>query len=307
MPERFATHAMGTRFEVILDDVPGARAIAEAAFDILREQHQRLSFFESGSHLSRVNREAPAGPVPVDAELFDLLEQCESLRLETRGAFDIATGATKVGGPPPGPGPRYELDRARGTIRFAQPGVLLDLGGVAKGYALDLIREEFAQLDVSRALVHGGTSSGLAISSPPELDAWRIRVGDTPPLTIRLRDAAFAVSATNSQPGAAGLGHLIDPETGGPVTSDRIAVIVATSALEADAWATALALRGRSSLADLDGRRPTLHAAVLEDRAWRASRDPGPFDLAALSTRSPAAGGTLDATPSLTGHGASLS
>lgn len=306
MPERFATHAMGTRFEVLLDDIPGARAIADAAFDILRDQHERLSFFDAGSHLSRINREAAAGPVALDAELFDLLEQCERLRLETRGAFDIGMGGTKLGGPPPRPGPRYELDRARGTIRFSQPGVLLDLGGVAKGHALDLIGSEFTQLEVSRALVHGGTSSGLAIGSPPELDSWRVRVGDPPSLTIHLRDAAFAVSATNSQPGAAGFGHLIDPETGIAATTDRTAALVAESAVAADAWATALALRGPTMLTDLEGRRPTLHAAVLEGHAWRASRNPGPFDSDAFSTRSPAACGAFDTAPSPAGHGASL-
>ncbi|VAX39665.1 FAD:protein FMN transferase, partial [hydrothermal vent metagenome] len=129
------------------------------------------------------------------------------------------------------------------------PGIGIDLGGIAKGYALDRAAAIVREAGVDSGLLHGGTSSIVAIGSPPgETVGWRVKLGPpaTPdaPAEVLLRDTAASVSAPDGRVSETGAGHIIDPRTGHPATTARAAVACGASGTLADAWATALVVLG---------------------------------------------------------------
>jgi thiamine biosynthesis lipoprotein len=137
-----------------------------------------------------------------------------------------------------------ELDRAGRTIRFTDERVTLDLGGIAKGHALDEAAAVLREADVDCALLHGGTSTAVAIGAPPEHDGWRIALrSDGLRRTIVLRDEALSVSAPHGRTverDGMTIGHVIDPNSGRPVSHAALAAVTGPSARRADAWSTAL-------------------------------------------------------------------
>jgi thiamine biosynthesis lipoprotein len=263
---RLATHAMGTRFELVLEgrDEPHARAVGEACVREIELWHTRLNAFSADSDVARINT---GGPKRVDGELLDLLECCESIRVASDGLFDITCGGAMAregfrgAGPAPAPDPPATrdasppllLDRAGMTVSLA-PGRLLDLGGVAKGFALDRAGEVLREHGVEAALIHGGTSGVLAIGAPPGRDAWTVRVtggqsGSGEGLELSLRNECLAVTAPRGRKSETGeKGHIIDPRTGRAVAiagpGADTAAVTGRSALTCDAWAKPVLLLG---------------------------------------------------------------
>ena len=259
---RLALPAMATRFELLLaDDRPAARAAGEAALERIRETEQRLSAFRSDSLTSRLNR-AGGAPQRIDDEFLELLRLCAEVHAGSAGAFDPSVGGLlrQLGfrGPPDGVRARPGADFARvhwcaRTHTVTLPaGLLLDFGAVGKGWALDAAAEALRQGGVERALLHGGTSSVLALASPPDAPAWRVAVADPQhpgrSLTqIELRDQALGVSALHGRSlerAGRRLGHVLDPRSGAPVAHTALAACTHASAAAADAWSTALLVLG---------------------------------------------------------------
>jgi thiamine biosynthesis lipoprotein len=251
---RLATAAMGTRFELLIpaEDPERWRAAGEEAIDTIEECHRRYSRFASDSLLSYINRIAADRPVRLDSETFAILQDALSVQQESGGAFDITVSARQplsvarasgtVAAKAEGTAAAVELDCAKNTVRFGWPGVGIDLGGIAKGHALDRAGALLRGHGVRSALLHGGTSSVLAIGGPAEGIAWSIVLAfrpDSPP--IQLRDAALSVSAATRSTLD---DHLIDPRGDVPVQSGRAAAVIGPSARLADAWSTALAVLG---------------------------------------------------------------
>lgn len=267
---RLAIEAMGTRFELVLngEDEFSLRAAGEAAMQEIREQHDRLSLFSKGSLLSRVNAGAGDEPVRIDPELMELLVLCRRVWRASGGAFDPAVGRLmerfgfrdQGGATDPaaaGPPPTFaavELDEGAGTVRFTSEAVALDLGGVAKGWALDRAAGTLGESGVRRALIHGGTSTAVAVGAPPEADGWPIEIAshrdDVPPLSCVLRDGALSVSSPlgrTVERGGRIIGHVVDPQQGRPASGTLVTAVAGASAAEADAWSTALVVSGARS------------------------------------------------------------
>lgn len=153
MPVTLATHAMGTRFELVLDggDPYRLRAAGEAALREIEECHHRFNLFDPGSWLNTINRRAATEPVSLDDQTFDLMETCRQVHHDSGGAFDITVAPLMRAWGFHGEhdrdavkqamscvGMRHVLlDRDARTVRFAVPGVTLDFGGIAKGFAID--------------------------------------------------------------------------------------------------------------------------------------------------------------------------
>ncbi len=266
---RLACKAMATRFELVIRDMDASRARAageEALAEIQRIEDQ-LSWFRPQSLLSRINRGAYEKPIQVHAPVFRLLEACQDLHHQTGGAFDPTVVPGEDGLPTPGiiaPGlATVELDARHRTVRFLAPGIALNLGGIAKGYALDAAAGILREAGVMNALLHGGTSSAVAIGGDGE-HGWRIGVSH-PALEragqvvahIDLEDASFSASGIygRGRSTAEGwIGHVIDPRTGRAVRHTELAAVVTysshgLSAARADALSTALMVMG--------GRGPT--------------------------------------------------
>jgi thiamine biosynthesis lipoprotein len=252
---RLATHAMGTRFELVLAgaDEPRLRAAGEGAIAVIQEWHARLNRFARDSQLSFINREAAGRSVPLDRDLFDALLLCRNVNALSGGAFDptVAPRMDALRGDAAGDLPigfhGVFLDAAACSISFDRPGLALDLGGLAKGLALDHAAAELRACGVERALLHGGASSIVAIGSPPQRPSWLIAVEAAGSLArVNLRDAHLSVSSPAGRTfpsGQATRGHIVDPRGGAPPL-DRTALVLADSGTAAEAWSTALAVTG---------------------------------------------------------------
>lgn len=275
MIHRAACYAMGTRFELVLDDEDPSRLgpIADHVLEEVKRWHDRLSLFKRDSFLSFINANAGHAPVPLEPELFDLFQVCVSVHRGSEGAFDpaVASLMTALGLhegaviPADADGGRrgmaaVELDQNRRTIRFSSPGAVLDLGAVAKGFALDMAAAHLREFGIERALLHGGTSSIVAIGSPPEADGWRIALGpDADAPVISLCDGALSFSSPRGRTvegpdGGTRATHILDPRTARPASGGVFAAAVASAltgnavdpwpSTRCEAWSTALVVLG---------------------------------------------------------------
>lgn len=259
-PRRFAVAAMGTRFELVLAEPdtpagdPALAAVGEAAMEEILLWHRRLSRFAPDSLVSHINRTAAQAPVRLDRSVFDLFRDALHVRDESDGAFDITLGA---------PDGSVILDPRELTIRFDYSDASIDLGGIAKGHAVDAAVAVLRANGVTTALLHGGTSSIAALGAAPGADGWTVALARLPGApTVLLRDETLSVSWTASQGG-----HIVDPRTGA-VPPDTVCAITGPSARLGDAWSTAVSVLGRRP----DGMGPEWRAQIFTElqEGWTA-------------------------------------
>lgn len=258
-------YRMGTLFEITLvarDEAVARRQIA-AAFDATRELEDRISVYREDSDIRRLNAAAGGDPVQVDPRVTRILERSVRCSRMTRGAFDVTVGplvemwieaARRDRAPsdedvaavrPRVGASRLEIS-ADGSARLARPGMAVDLGGIGKGFALDLLVPGLRAQGVRDALLNFGQSSVWALGSPPGSRGWRLLVRNPDSGfagVVTLRDTAFSVSSSLgqwSQIGGRRYGHVVDPRTGLALTRGRQAAVVAPDATLAEAWSTAL-------------------------------------------------------------------
>lgn len=177
----------------------------------------------------------------------------------------LAAALARVGGD------ALRLDATEQSVRFLRPEMELNLGAIGKGYALDRVAEHLTERGVTSFLLHGGSSSVLARgdrsggegarSQEPEArshDAGGWIVGVVHPefpqrrlAEIRLRDRAVGTSGSATQffrHGGKKYGHILDPRTGRPAEGVLATTVVAPTAAEADALATACYVLGEPAL-----------------------------------------------------------
>jgi thiamine biosynthesis lipoprotein len=269
---RLALNAMATRFELVLhgDNATRLRAAGEAALKEIERLEADLSLYRPTSEIARVNASAAREAVRVSPAVFRLLQHARQLQRESGGAFDITVaplvrcwgfmhGTGRVPGPVEIEAARSRcgmahviLDEANYSVRFDQEGVMIDLGALGKGHAIDCAAETLREAGVTSALLHGGTSTVYGIGAPPHADGWKIAIApapDQPPrqAEVVLRDNALSVSAVwgkSFEAGGRKYGHVIDPRTGWPVNNAVQAAVVLPSATETDALSTALLVMG---------------------------------------------------------------
>jgi thiamine biosynthesis lipoprotein len=292
---RFHRRIMACRFDVALpaeraDWLPAARVCLNLA-DRLEE---RLSVFREGSEITRINRSAADGPIETHPAVFRLLQHAAALQASTDGAFDVTAaplsrcwGFLRHEGRLPtdaaiaeartvvGMG-LVDLDAERTTVRFTRRGVELNLGGIGKGYALDVMAAKLRRFGVSSALLSAGGSSIIAIGDdrgsgwPVDL---RPRLAAQPIGIVRLRDAAMATSGAGEQfilIDGVRYGHVIDPRSGWPASGMRSATAITGDAAAADALSTAFLVGGPMLAAQYCDTHPGTLAILLRDGDDRA-------------------------------------
>jgi len=187
---------MATRFEIVLhgEDPVSLRAAGEEALDEIERLDRQLNLYSTTSEIARINASAAREPVRVEPGLFHLLDQARKIHEETGGAFDITIGPLMRcwgfmghGGGVPHPDALadarartgmhlLELNANKLTVRFAREGVMLDLGAIGKGYAIQRAAELLREAGVPAAILHGGTSTVCALGHPPGAAEWRVAI-----------------------------------------------------------------------------------------------------------------------------------
>ncbi|MAW61298.1 MAG: hypothetical protein CMJ94_10740 [Planctomycetes bacterium] len=284
-----ATHpAMGTLFRIVVhgDRAEPLQAATAAAFARIDALDALLSDYRADSEVRQLAAAPPDTWQPISHELAAVLATGLRLAQLSEGAFDPTLGRltqlwrrAKRQGELPTPdrlaearaasGYRHlELDLDRPALRMRTAGMALDLGGIAKGYAIDEAMRVLQEAGIESALVDGG--GDLRVSAPPPgQDAWQIAVEDGrgDRATVALVHAAIASSGDRYQfVEIAGrrYAHIIDPATGLGMTESCAATVTAPTCMEADALASAACVLGADRLAVLHawpGATIELHAA----------------------------------------------
>jgi thiamine biosynthesis lipoprotein len=290
-----ALNAMATRFELVLhgENATRLRAAGEAALKEVERLEADLSLYRPTSEIARVNASAAREAVRVSPAVFRLFQHARQLQRESGGAFDITVAPlVRCWGFMHGTGrvpEQAEIEMARSragmahimldeenySVRFDQEGVMIDLGAIGKGHAIDCAAETLREAGVTSALLHGGTSTVYGLGAPPGADGWKIAIAaapERPPTetSVVLRDNALSVSAVwgkSFEAGGKKFGHVIDPRTGWPVNNAVQAVVALPSATETDALSTALlvmGLEGHDAISRLRADMRTLVVAPAE-------------------------------------------
>jgi thiamine biosynthesis lipoprotein len=273
-PVRFEfeeTH-MASPFHLVLysTDADAARRASRAAFDRIEALNKVLSDYDPESELSRLSRSAGKGPVRVSNDLFDVLERSKRISEQSGGMFDVTIApvgrlwrrarrdrklpdprliaeARKLVG-----SDKMVLDPVARTVHLLLPGMKLDVGGIAKGYAAQAALDVLRSLGIRRALV-GGAGDIVVGDPPPDAGGWKVAIAPVDPRqpyrppTLLLKNVAVSTAGDAERfvvIDGHRYSHIVDPRTG-MGHEDRAAVtVVAPDGGTADALETAAYLLG---------------------------------------------------------------
>ncbi len=265
---RFAHAAMATVFEIrcVHADTAYARQAAEEAFRLVDRLEQEQSRFLANSDVSRINHLSVGQATRVSPSTMECLEIARRMHDRTRGAFDISVGSGLDG---------LDLVPEEFTVRARAAGVRLDLGGIAKGYAVDRVAELLEEWDISRALIHGGWSSVLALDPPPDGDGWPLTLSAPEPGEQRVLARISARRRAMSASGTRRRDHIRDPRTGRTVRNRAVWVAVGggedghptSRATFAETLSTAFMVLPPEDVADLCRQWPDVEAWIVQERA----------------------------------------
>lgn len=276
--ERVEDGIMGTRITIELwsQDPAQGKAAIEAVLQEMRRIDRDMSTYKPDSELSMVNAQAASRPVQVSTELFDLLSTSLEYSRLTQGAFDITYASVgylydfrerihpdeeQIAEALPGIDYRHLLlDRKARTVKFARPGVRIDLGGIGKGHAVDRGIAVLQAHGIEHALVSAGGDSrilGDRFGNPWVVGIRHPDRKDEVIARIPLEDAAISTSGDYERffdESGVRYHHIIDPGTGHPANKVRSATIIGPTATRTDGLSkTAFVLGAERALAIYNG------------------------------------------------------
>lgn len=285
---------MGVPVKLVLyaPDQPTANRAADAAFRRIGQIDQTMSDYKPDSELSRLNRTAGLGAsTHVSDDLWRVLRRSQQLAEATDGAFDITVGpyvrlwrrARRSGEFPSSErlaearasvGRRYlKLDEKSQTAELAVPGMRLDLGGIAAGYAADEAMHALAAHGVTIALIDI-SGDVLAGEAPPGKEGWQIGIAPaTAPAGaasryVLLRHGSLTTSGDAFQHvviGGRRYSHIVDPRTGVGLTDRSSVTVIAPDAITADSLATAVSVLGPEKGLELIEETPGCAALIMRN------------------------------------------
>ncbi len=268
----FTEPHMGTAFTIVLytGDEATARRASGAAFGRIADLDRTLTDYDPESELMRLSEKAGGSPVEVGPDLYEVLARSKTLWERSEGAFDVsiapvvrlwrrarrekklpdpdllARARSLVGSD------AIRLDPERRTVQLLRPGMKLDVGGIAKGYASEEAIKVLKRQGVKSALVAG--SGDIVVSDPPPGRAgWTIAVAPLRPepagegRTILLKNAAVSTSGDAEQfveIDGVRYSHVLDPKTGLGLTERRSVTVIAPDGATADGLDTAACILG---------------------------------------------------------------
>ncbi len=284
-----AVDLMGTRVSVELwdDDEARGRALAAEVMAEYRRIDSTMSTYKPESELSLLNARAAAAAVPLDDELFGLIRRALALSVVSHGAFDITyesvgylydfrahqrpSGdeiAARIGAID------YRhvlLDEAARTVRFSQPGVRINLGGIAKGYAVEHGAALLRSRGVENAILNAGGDTrvlGDRRGQPWIVGIRHPRLGDQVFTRLPIVDEAISTSGDYEryfEEGGHRYHHILNPATGLPTEGILSVTVIGPDATTTDGLSTTLFVMGsEAGLKMLAASFPGYEAVVVE-------------------------------------------
>lgn len=243
---------------------------AQAVYANFNRLNSVFSDYDPQSELRQMTaRSGPGQPVAVSADLFEVLRRAQEISEATDGAFDVTVAPlvrlwrrSKRQRELPSPQRLAEakalvgyrnvrLDPERRTVELSIPGVQIDLGGIATGYAVDQSLEILRKMGFNQAMIDASGDVG-ALDPPPGQPGWRIGVVALDP-TEKPSEYLWLANASLTTSGDAfqyvlidghRYSHIVDPKTGLGLTNHSVVTVIAPTTLLADAWATAFSVLG---------------------------------------------------------------
>ena len=282
-------------------------AILDEVFALTGELDEKFSMWNEDSLLSRVNKNAGISPSRIDDDLYTVLEAAHRVAMLTDGAYDPTIGSvTRIWRDKTGDGRLPSSEDIASAISLVdyeglkltpggealleRAGANIDLGGIAKGYALWSIRRLLRERGIGSAIVNMGGDI-LAVGGIDGERPWRI--GIQSPFKDR-GTPLCAVRAANTSVVTAGVyerrwrmdgmewTHIYDPSTGLPVEGDLLsATVISADPMEGDALSTAFMVLGPARSLDLLRIFPGVDAIFVldsKDRGKEVLATPGVKD-----------------------------
>lgn len=279
---------MGTliRVELWTDDTAAGEAAIDAVMDEMRRIDQEMSPFKPESELSRINREAADHPVPISAEMFDILSRSIEFSKLSGGAFDITFSSVgymydyrrhikptdaEIAKALPGINYRHILlDAEHRTVKFSRHGMRIDLGGIGKGYAVDNCIALLRKRGIAHALVTAGGDS--RVLGDREGRPWMVgirdpRHKDTVEAVIPLTNAAISTSGDYEryfEVNGVRYHHIINPKTGKSATGVHSVSVIGPDATTTDGLTKPVFILGPEKGLKLIESIPGVDAVVID-------------------------------------------
>ena len=273
------------RLVVYATDENAAVNACRAAYARVKVIDDAASDYKKTSELNQLVATAATRPVKVSDDLWTLLKESQRLSAVTDGAFDITVGPVvqlwrkareskrlpdekeveaareRVGWQ------KVQLDDAGRTVKLAVPGMKLDLGGIAKGYAGDEAMKVLNAHGIRSALFEGG--GDIVVSdAPPGAPGWKVGLrhsGDRMPAELTIENCAVSTSGDTEQfveIDGTRYSHVVDPATGRGLTSRSMATVRAPLGIYTDGLSTAATLVGEDRVHELLKHYPGAEAWV---------------------------------------------
>lgn len=281
--EIFALNTYVTQKEVYGKE---KQAAVDEVNEFIREVEQKLSLYVTGSDVDRINQNAGISPVKVEDYTFELIQTGKRYSKLSDGRFDITIAPLTTLWGITSENPRVpsqeeidaarklvdyqkiRLDEAEKTVMLEEKGMALDLGGIAKGYISNAIKEIYDRHSITSALVsiggnidtYGRKPDGklfkLGIRDPKDRTGMdyigKLQVENKVVSTSGAYERYFTDEATGKT-----YHHILDPKTGYPADSDLQSVtVISDNGGLSDYLSTTLFMAGREHIADYihDGR-----------------------------------------------------
>ena len=280
---------MGTRVAVELWSED--RALAERAMDAviaeMRRTDELMSTYKPESQLSQVNAHAHERPVQVDPDIIEVVERSFEVSRMSGGAFDITYASVgylydyrahqkptdaQIAAALPGVDYRkVQVDREAHTIRFLREGVRIDLGGIAKGYAVDRAVQHLRELGIRHAMVNAGGDTRLLGDRRGK--PWMVGIRDPRSagrvvMRVPLADEAISTSGDYEryfEEDGVLYHQILVPSTGRSARGVRSATVIGPDATLTDGLSTTLFVLGVERGMQLIARLPGVEAVMVDD------------------------------------------
>lgn len=279
---------MGTEVRVELwhEDAAVARTAMDAVMDEMHRIDALMSPFKPDSELSRINREAAQKPVVISQEMFDLIARSLEFSKLSGGAFDITFSSVgylydyrehikpsdaEIAKALPGVNYRHlQLDRKRRSIHFARSGVRIDLGGIAKGYAVDNCIALLKKRGITNAIVTAGGDSRLLGDRRGR--PWKVgirdpRRRDDVAMVLQLVDVAISTSGDYEryfEVDGVRHHHILNPKTGKSASGVRSVTVIGPDGVTTEGLTKSVFVRGPEEGMRLIESLPNVDAIVID-------------------------------------------